>query len=144
MKNIYDGIVVLDDKGEATVILPDWFQALNKDFRYQLTCIGGWAQVYIAEEIQNNKFKIAGGKSGMKISWQVTGIRHDKWAEENRIQVEQQKFPNGIANEIQPPLTIKPIYNSLDLQPTVDFNMLINKNEKSYIESRKNLRPNDK
>ncbi|MCX7737619.1 MAG: hypothetical protein N2319_13035 [Candidatus Kapabacteria bacterium] len=143
MKNIYDGIVVLDDKGEATVILPDWFQALNKDFRYQLTCIGGWAQVYIAEEIQNNKFKIAGGKPGMKISWQVTGVRHDKWAEENRIQVEQQKFPNGIANETQAP-AIKPTYNSLDLQPTVDFNTLINKNEQSYIESRKNLRPNDK
>jgi hypothetical protein len=30
--------------------------------------------VYIAEEISNNQFKIR-GKAGMKIYWQVTGIR---------------------------------------------------------------------
>ncbi len=95
MKNIYDGVVVLDDKGEATVTLPDWFQALNKDFRYQLTCIGNWAQVYIAEEISNNSFKIAGGKPGMKVSWMVTGIRKDPWAEQHRIQVEKEKKNKG-------------------------------------------------
>jgi hypothetical protein len=39
MKNVYDGLVVLDDKGEAKIELPDWFGALNKDFRYQLTAI---------------------------------------------------------------------------------------------------------
>lgn len=40
MKNIYDGVVLLDNSGEAVVQLPDWFQALNKDFRYQLTSLG--------------------------------------------------------------------------------------------------------
>jgi len=95
MKNIYDGVVVLDDNGEATVTLPDWFQALNKDFRYQLTCIGSWAQVYISEEINNNTFKIAGGKPGMKVSWMVTGIRHDPWAERHRIKVEKTKQKKG-------------------------------------------------
>lgn len=95
MKNLYDGIVTLDKNGEAEVILPDWFEALNKDFRYQLTCIGGWAQVYIAQEIKNNRFKIAGGKPGMKISWMVTGTRHDPWANENRIQVESEKSPQN-------------------------------------------------
>jgi hypothetical protein len=95
MKNIYDGIVVLDDNGEASVTLPDWFQALNKDFRYQLTCIGSWAQVYISEEINNNTFKIAGGKPGMKVSWMVTGIRHDPWAEQHRIKVEKTKQKKG-------------------------------------------------
>jgi hypothetical protein len=33
MKNVYDGVVVLDDKGEAEIELPDWFGILNKDFR---------------------------------------------------------------------------------------------------------------
>jgi hypothetical protein len=91
MMNIYNGMVILDDDGAAWVELPDWFEALNMDFRYQLTCIGGYAPVYIAEEISTNKFKIAGGKPGLKISWQVTGIRHDPFAEKYRIPVEEDK-----------------------------------------------------
>ena len=51
MKNTYDGVVRLADGGEAVVTLADWFESLNKDFRYQLTCIGGFAPVYIAEKI---------------------------------------------------------------------------------------------
>ena len=60
MKNLYDGIAVLDRNGEAWVQLPSWFQALNRGFRYQLTCIGGSAPVYIADEIRDNRFRIAG------------------------------------------------------------------------------------
>jgi hypothetical protein len=109
MKNVYDGVVALDDSGEAEIELPDWFGALNKDFRYQLTAIGApGPNLHIAEEISdgvtnysnsnsssnsNNKsrFKIAGGTSGMKVSWQVTGIRKDPWANAHRIQVEEDK-----------------------------------------------------
>jgi hypothetical protein len=29
MKNVYDGVVTLDAKGEATVSLPDWFEAIS-------------------------------------------------------------------------------------------------------------------
>ncbi len=88
MMNVYNGNVVLDGNGEATVKLPDYFEALNIDFRYQLTCVGGFAPVYIAEKIQNNQFKIAGGESHMEVSWQVTGIRNDAYARNNRIEVE--------------------------------------------------------
>jgi len=91
MKNVYDGVVALDANGEAVVELPDYFETVNRDFRYQLTCIGGFAPVYVAEEISGNRFSIAGGKDGMKISWQVTGIRKDPFAELNRIQVEVDK-----------------------------------------------------
>lgn len=91
MKNIYDGVVTLDGSGEASVELPSYFEALNKDFRYQLTCVGGFAQVYIAEEVSGNRFRIAGGKPGLKVSWQVTGIRKDPYAEKNRVQVEVEK-----------------------------------------------------
>jgi len=91
MKNIYDGVAELDGQGEAVVQLPPWFGVLNKEFRYQLTCIGGFAPVYIAEEISENRFKIAGGKLGMKVSWMVTGIRQDAWANANRIPVEEEK-----------------------------------------------------
>ena len=91
MKNVYDGIATLDENGRGEVELPTWFEALNRDFRYQLTCIGGFAPVYIAEEITENRFTIAGGAPGMKVSWQVTGIRKDPWADAHRIAVERPK-----------------------------------------------------
>lgn len=91
MKNIYDGVAILNERGEAEITLPDYFQALNKDFRYQLTCIGGSAPVYIAREIKDNRFLIAGGKFGLKVSWQVTGTRNDSYAQTHRIAVEEPK-----------------------------------------------------
>jgi hypothetical protein len=92
MKNIYDGVVDIDANGEAVVELPAWFGALNKDFCYQLTAIGAsGSNLYVAEEITDNRFKIAGGTAGIKVSWQVTGIRQDPWANEHRILVEEEK-----------------------------------------------------
>ncbi|MFA6233360.1 MAG: hypothetical protein WC824_04110 [Bacteroidota bacterium] len=91
MMNVYNGIAILDGNGEATVPLPAYFEALNKDFRYQLTCIGGYAPVYIAEEVVNNSFRIAGGKAGLKVSWQVTGIRQDAYAKAHPIVPEVEK-----------------------------------------------------
>jgi hypothetical protein len=92
MKNIYDGVVKLNAKGEAWVTMPDWFEALNMEFRYQLTSIGApGPNLYIAREIKENRFKISGGKPGAKVSWQVTGTRHDAYADAYRIQVEEEK-----------------------------------------------------
>jgi len=92
MKNVYDGIATLDGKGEATVALPEWFEALNRDFRYQLTAVGGPApSLHIAGKIAQNQFKIAGGTAGLEVSWQVTGIRKDAWANAHRIPVESEK-----------------------------------------------------
>ncbi|UCE17607.1 MAG: hypothetical protein JSV84_12065 [Gemmatimonadota bacterium] len=108
MMNIYNGNVALDESGEAWVELPDWFGALNKDFRYQLTCIGGYAPVYVAEKIQSNRFQIAGGHSGLEVSWQVTGIRQDAYAEANRIQVEEDKSPEQRGTYLHPECFGKP------------------------------------
>jgi len=91
MKNMYDGIAVLDDGGRADVELPDWFEALNRDFRYQLTCLGAFAPVYVAEEIHDNRFRIAGGTPGQKISWLITGTRQDAYANAHRVVVEEEK-----------------------------------------------------
>jgi hypothetical protein len=92
MKTIYDGVVMLDDDGSAVVGLPAWFEALNRDFRYQLTPLGGPApNLHISEGVRENRFSIAGGLAHMNVSWQVTGIRHDPYAEQHRIPVEEQK-----------------------------------------------------
>lgn len=77
--NIYRGNILLDAAGEAWVQLPDYFEALNKDVSYQLTCIGGFAQVFIQQEVSGNRFRIAGGSPGLKVAWQVTGVRNDPW-----------------------------------------------------------------
>jgi hypothetical protein len=91
MKNIYDGVAVLDEKGEAAVALPEWFEALNRDFRYQLTSIGAFMPVFVADEIAGNRFRIGGGTPGKKVSWQVTGIRRDAYAQAHPIPVEEAK-----------------------------------------------------
>jgi hypothetical protein len=108
MMNIYNGNVALDSKGEAVIALPDWFGALNKDFRYQLTCIGGFAQVYVAEKVKNNRFKIAGGTAGLEVSWQVTGIRQDAYANAHRIPVEEMKTDKERGYYLHPDLFGQP------------------------------------
>jgi hypothetical protein len=92
MKNLYDGVVTLDGNGNARVRMPEWFEALNREFRYQLTGIGAASpNAYIAEEIRDNSFIIAGGTPYAKVSWMVTGTRHDAYAEKYRIPVEEPK-----------------------------------------------------
>ena len=48
----------------------------------------------MAEEISGNTFRVAGSEAGMKVSWQVTDIRQDPWANANFIAVEQDKPAN--------------------------------------------------
>ncbi|MBK9569083.1 MAG: hypothetical protein IPO53_03595 [Chitinophagaceae bacterium] len=92
MMNIYNGNIVTDANGKATVQLPDYFEALNMEFRYQLTVIGAFEQAIVNKEVSNNQFEIATSKPNVKVSWQVTGIRHDAYAEKNRI-------PNTVEKE---------------------------------------------
>jgi hypothetical protein len=92
MKNVYDGVVALDGSGAATIELPDWFDALNRDCRYQLTAMGAaMPNLHVSRGVAKNHFSIAGGMPGGEVSWQVTGIRKDAWAEANRIPVEEPK-----------------------------------------------------
>jgi len=83
----YYGTTLIGPDSTATVRLPDYFESLNSDFHYQLTCIGGYASVYISEEVSGNEFRIAGGYPGLKISWQISAERHDPWARDHPYQV---------------------------------------------------------
>jgi len=93
MMNIYNGNVVTDANGDAVVTMPDYFEALNKDFRYQLTVIGTFAQAIVKDELSGNKFSIKTDKPNIKVSWMVTGVRHDKYAEAHRVVPEVEKEP---------------------------------------------------
>ena len=94
MMNVYNGNTITDDKGMAIVKLPGYFEALNKDFKYQLTTIGSFSKATIHKEITNNQFTIKSQEPHVKVSWQITGVRKDKWAEENRVKVEVDKNSN--------------------------------------------------
>ncbi len=91
MMDIYNGNVVTDANGVATVEMPAWFEALNSDFRYQLTVLGQFAQAIVASEMQDGKFTIRTDKPNVKVSWQVTGIRHDPYAVAHRTPIEEAK-----------------------------------------------------
>jgi len=91
MMNIYNGNVTTDDHGAATVVLPDYFETLNRDFRYQLTPVGQMAQAAVTGEIRDNRFTVQTDKPGVTVSWQVTGVRQDPWANAHRLAVEEVK-----------------------------------------------------
>jgi hypothetical protein len=92
MLDVYNGVAILNNAGEAWITMPDWFEALNSDFRYQLTSIGRpGPNLYIGSEMSGNRFLISGGSPNQKVSWQVTGIRHDVYANAHRIPVEENK-----------------------------------------------------
>jgi len=105
MKNVYDGVVELDEDGASWVQLPEYFEELNRDFCYQLSAIRAPApHLHIAEEVSENHFKIGGGEPGMKVSWQITGIRKDRWASANPIEVEQEKSAEERGRYLYPEL----------------------------------------
>lgn len=91
MMNIYNGNVTCDQNGEAMVKLPDYFDALNKDIKYNLTCIGAFSPIYIKQKVKDNTFIIAGGIPGLEVSWQVSGVRQDAYANKFRSKVEELK-----------------------------------------------------
>ncbi len=129
MMNVYNGNVTLDASGAAWVELPAYFEALNRDFRYQLTPIGGpGPNLYIAQEVQGNRFLIAGGAPGLRVSWQVTGIRQDAYAKANPVVVEVDKpaeergtllFPEAYGMDRSYSLDAK-LHNTLLDQPAND------------------------
>ncbi len=115
MANVYSGNVTLDAGGKALVELPDWFEALNGDFRYQLTAIGApGPNLYVSDKIEDNRFGIAGGEPGMEVSWQVTGVRHDPYSVEHRIAVEQDKPAHEVGKYMNPELYGMPKTASVD------------------------------
>jgi len=111
--NLYSGNVTTNSSGDATVELPSYFSSINRDFRYQLTVIGQFAQAIVADEIANNRFTIKTDQPNVKVSWQVTGIRNDAWARAHPLQVEQPKPEDERGTYQHPELFNQPEEKSL-------------------------------
>lgn len=120
MMNIYNGNAVTDQDGEAWVDLPDYFETLNMEFRYQLTVIGEFAQAIIATEISGNRFSIRTDRPLIKVSWQVTGVRQDAWARAHRMQVEVDKAGEERGKYLTPELYGQPRELGIDYRPEDD------------------------
>ncbi|MEM1329929.1 MAG: hypothetical protein AAGG07_05155 [Planctomycetota bacterium] len=94
MLNVYSGVAVFDEMGNATVELPTYFEALNDRPRYQLTAIGGaMPSLHVAEKIEGRSFVIGGGLPGKEVSWEVSAVRKDPSALHRPIIVEESKAP---------------------------------------------------
>ncbi len=123
MLNFYDGVITTDGSGFATVQLPAYFETINKDFRYQLTCVGVFAQAIVSTEIQNNQFVIQTNQPNVKVSWQVTALRDDPYARANPIQNETEKSEKFKGRYLHPELYGQPeekgfFYNKMDSKGT--------------------------
>ena len=117
MKNVYDGRATLDARGETTVELPGYFEALNRDLRYQLTPLGGAApELHVKSEVAKGRFRIAGGQPGQEVCWQVTGTRQDAFAEAHRIVVDEAKPAAARGLYLHPQLHGQPAEKGIGLQ----------------------------
>ncbi len=114
MLDILSDNVTTDANGNATVQLPPYFEALNTDFRYQLTVVGQFSQAIISSEVKNNTFTIKTDKPTVKVSWQVTGVRHDPYAAAHPIQPEQAKPANEQGTYLHPQELGQPASLGLD------------------------------
>jgi hypothetical protein len=120
MLNVYTGNVITDGNGEAIATLPSYFEALNIDYTYQLTVIGDFAQAIVSKEIKNNCFVIKTNKPNVKVSWMVTGIRNDPYAQQYRIVVEEEKTAEQKGKYLNPEVFGQPASKSMHPHPVAE------------------------
>ncbi|MEQ1933244.1 MAG: hypothetical protein ABL962_05120, partial [Fimbriimonadaceae bacterium] len=95
-QNIYNGVIKTDSNGKAWVTLPDYFEEINKDPRYQLTVVDdsegpGFVQVKVAKRIKSNRFLIMTSAPNIEVSWEVKAVRNDRWVRKYGAKVEVEK-----------------------------------------------------
>jgi hypothetical protein len=119
--NFYSGNVITDAQGYATVTLPDYFEAINRDFRYQLTVVGGageeFVQARVVREVQNNQFVIRTSAPHVKVSWEVKAIRNDLYVQRYGFQTEQEKEDEIKGKYLHPELYGQPKERGIHYRP---------------------------
>jgi trimeric autotransporter adhesin len=108
MMNIYTGNITTNVEGEATVKMPSWFEAVNTDFRYQLTVMGQFAQAIVSQKLDNSQFVIKTNAPNVEVSWQVTAVRHDAYALAHPLVVERNKPDREVGYYMHPELYGQP------------------------------------
>ncbi|MEM9544722.1 MAG: hypothetical protein AAGA77_02050 [Bacteroidota bacterium] len=111
--NMYRGNVTTDKNGFAIVQMPVYFQALNIEYAYQLTVIGTFAQAIVDKEMRDNKFTIRTSEPNVKVSWQVTGQRNDRYLQDNPYETVREKTGRDKGRLLYDPNRVKPYSESL-------------------------------
>ena len=129
---IYRGKAEFDANGEVLVLLKDYVQAINTEYTYNLTPIGQYMPLYIAEEVnESGAFKIAGGTPGAKVAWTAYGQRNDAYFKAN---------PEKLNPEIEKPAFMRgkyldPLAHGLPRSMGVDYNPQIDGEGKTIKDS---------
>ena len=121
--NAYSGNVLTDARGYATVQLPDYFDSINRDFRYQLTVIDDSDDFVLAKvvrKIQDNQFVIRTSKPRVEVSWEVKGIRNDSYVQRYGYETEQEKDDEVKGKYIHPELYGMPKEYGVHYLPDAD------------------------
>ena len=116
---MYSGTVITDGNGDATIELPSYFEALNINYRYQLTVVGDeFAQARVSRKINNNQFSIKTDKPNIEICWEVTGDRNDAYSKAHPLVVEEAKKPEERGKYYQPELFSQPKEKAIGISST--------------------------
>ncbi len=121
-QNAYNGIVTTDAKGEAWVQLPDYFESINKDFRYTLTVVEDtdtdqFVQAKVSRKIADGRFKIRTSMPNVEVSWEVKATRNDRWMQKYGAPVEVDKSAHEIGKYQRPELYDLPAERGIDFRP---------------------------
>ena len=112
--NIYRGNVVTDGRGYATVVLPDYFESINRDPAYQLTVVDEADQeqfvlAKVVAKVRNNRFTIRTSRPQTEVSWEVKAIRNDRWVQRYGYETVQEKEPGIRGKYVHPELYNQPL-----------------------------------
>ncbi|MDW8321733.1 MAG: hypothetical protein RMM08_10250 [Armatimonadota bacterium] len=121
--NAYSGNIVTDGQGYAVVQLPDYFESINRDFRYQLTVIDGSDDFVLAKvvrKVQNNRFVIRTSKPFVEVSWRVEAVRNDRWVQQYGYQTEQPKPAEHRGKYLNPELYGQPKELGIHYRPIAE------------------------
>jgi hypothetical protein len=122
--NFYSGNITTDANGKATVMLPDYFESINKDFRYQLTVIGTFAQAIINKEVSHNQFEIATNQPNVKVSWEVKGVRNDARMQKNPFVAVQEKTAEQKGKYLDPAAHNQPANKAIGYDSNISSSLI--------------------
>lgn len=116
--NVYSGNVTTDRSGYATVQLPDYFEAVNTNVRYQLTVVEDaesedFVLVKVIQKVKNNQFRIKTSVPNVEVSWRVEAKRNDPYMQAHPAKDVVEKSENRKGKYLHPELYGQPDSKSI-------------------------------